>query len=104
MGREPFGFGPGPELNSFTNVQSPTNNNNLHKDASCAFNTPHVQTNYLETAKRRRSNGPSDISERAAKKVTSDDLFRHFFRKAVAHLKGKGKKRSASPTFNSEVN
>jgi hypothetical protein len=96
-------------MNSFTNVQtvqsdkSPTNNNILPNDASCASNAPHVQNKYLESAKRRRSNGPSDISERAAKKVTKDDLFRHFFRKSVAGLK-KGKKRSASPTFNSEVN
>ena len=104
MGREPLVEAPGLELTSFE-APPPTNNNYLHNDISCASNTPpdsHHQ--YLETSKRRRSNslGPSDISERAAKKITEEDLFRHFFKKALT--KSKGKKRSASPTFNSEFN
>lgn len=115
MGRQPIGLGVGPEVTSVQAVDASPNNavdsspynavehtsNKVYYDNGNIYDPKWQQEESQYVEGRRRSNDESDISERgAAKKITKDDLFRHFFRQAVT---GKGKKRSPSVAFNREV-
>ena len=126
MGRQPIGLGVGPELTSIQAVgASPPNyavehtsnipavgtypnyavehtSNEASNTCKCDPKWQQKESQYVEGATRRRSDSQSDISERGAakKKITKEDLYRHFFRQAVT---GKANKRSPFVTFDREV-